>query len=99
MLIERRETINPGGTPYNDLLHWEAPPALRNGFLFQTSGVVEVYERVGKSVQFWSVERPKKANRRILWLWKSRDTFLASFVIYSQFNDSAFTAAKSNAKF
>ena len=41
MLIERRETINPGGTPYNDL-HWEAPPALRNGFLFQTSGLVEV---------------------------------------------------------
>ena len=60
--------------------------------------IVEVHERVEKSVSFRSVKRPKRANRRILWLWKSPENFLASFVIYSQFNDSAFTA-KSNAKF
>ena len=61
--------------------------------------VVEVYERVEKSVSFWSVKGPKRANRKILWLWKSRENFLSSFVIYSQFEDSTFTAAKSNAKF
>ena len=75
MLIERRASIYPGGTPYNDL-YGEAPPELRNGYIFQTSGVVEVYERVGKSVSFWSVKRPKSGNRRILWLRKSRDNFL-----------------------
>ena len=67
MLIGRRASINPGGTPYNDL-YGEAPPEMRNGYLFQPSGVVEVYERVGKSVSFRSVKRPKRANRRILWL-------------------------------
>ena len=67
MLIERRASINPGGTLYNDL-YGEALPELRNGCLFQTSGVVEVYERVAKSVSFWSVKGPKRANRRILWL-------------------------------
>ena len=67
MLIERRASINPGGTLYNDL-YGEAPPELRNGCLFQTSGVVEVYERVAKSVSFWSVKRPKRAKRRISWL-------------------------------
>ena len=51
MLIERRASIYPGGTPYNDL-YGEAPAELRNGYLFQASGVVEVYERVGKSVSF-----------------------------------------------
>ena len=61
--------------------------------------IVEVHERVEKSVSFRSVKRPKRANRRILWLWKSPENFLGSFVIYSQFNDSTFTAAKSNAKF
>ena len=61
--------------------------------------IVEVYERVGNSVSFWSVKGPKRANRRILWLWKSRENLLASFVIYSQFKDSTSTAAKSNAKF
>ena len=30
--------------------------------------VVEVYERVEKSVSFRSVKGPKRANRRILWL-------------------------------
>ena len=30
--------------------------------------IVEVYERVGKSVSFRSVKGPKRANRRILWL-------------------------------
>ena len=53
--------------------------------------IVEVYERVGKSVSFRSVKGPKRANRRILWLWKSRENFVASFVIYSQFEDSTFT--------
>ena len=67
MLIERRASINPGGTLYHDL-YGEAPPELRNGCLFQTSGVVEVYERVAKSVSFWSVKIPKMANRRISWL-------------------------------
>ena len=56
-------------------------------------------ERVKKFVSFRSVKRPKRANRRILWLWKSPENSLASFVIYSQFEDSTFTAAKSNAKF
>ena len=82
MLIERRASINPRGKP----LQWpirEAPPELRNGYLFQTSGVVEVYERVGKSVSFWSAKRPKRANRRILWLWKSRDNFLVFWFVHS----------------
>ena len=50
MLIERRASINPGGggALYNDL-YGVAPPELQNGYLFQTSGVVEVYERVGNS--------------------------------------------------
>ena len=30
--------------------------------------IVEVYERVEKSVSFRSVKGPKRANRRILWL-------------------------------
>ena len=30
--------------------------------------IVEVYERVGKSVSFRSVKGPKRANTRILWL-------------------------------
>ena len=30
--------------------------------------IVEVYERVEKSVSFWSVKGPKRVNRRILWL-------------------------------
>ena len=30
--------------------------------------IVEVHERVEKSVSFRSVKRPKRANRRILWL-------------------------------
>ena len=30
--------------------------------------IVEVYERVEKSVSFGSVKGPKRANRRILWL-------------------------------
>ena len=51
MLIQRRASINPGGTPYNDL-YVEAPPELRNGYLFQTSGVVKVYERVGNLCHF-----------------------------------------------
>ena len=67
MLIGRRASINPGGTPYNDL-YGEAPLELRNEYLFQPSGVVEVHERVEKSVSFWSVKRPKRANRRILCL-------------------------------
>ena len=65
MLIGRRASINPRGTPYSDL-YGGAPPEMRNGYLFKTSGVVEIYERVEKSVSIWSVKRPKRANRRIL---------------------------------
>ena len=97
MLIETRASIYPGETPYNDL-HGEAPPELRNGYIFKTSGVVEVYERVGKSVSFWSVKRPKRGNRRILWLRKSRDNFLVFWFIHS-LKTAHITAAKSNAKF
>ena len=77
-----RPSINPGGNPYNDL-YGEAPPEMRNGYLFKTSGVVEIYERVEKSVSIWSVKRPKRANRRILWLWKSRDDFPVLWFIHS----------------
>ena len=45
--------------------------------------IVEVYERVEKSVSFRSVKRPKRANRRILWLWKSRDNFLVFWFVHS----------------
>ena len=41
--------------------------------------LVEVYKRVGKSV-FPSVKRPKIANRRNLWLWKSRVWVCDSFI-------------------
>ena len=84
MLIERRESKIPGGNP----LEWPirgSSARMGNGYLFQPSGVVEVHERVEKSVSFCSVKRPKRANRRILWLWTSRENFLASFVICSQF--------------
>ena len=36
-LIERRASINPGGTPCNGL-YGEASPELQKGYLFQTSG-------------------------------------------------------------
>ena len=51
--------------------------------------IAEVYERVGKSVPIRSVKGPKRANRMILWLWKSRENFLSSFVIYSQGMESS----------
>ena len=61
------------GTPYNDLQGEPAPP--ERGTIFRLQfyegvgiSLVEVYERVGKSVSVWSVKRPKRANRRILWL-------------------------------
>ena len=36
--------------------------------------LVVVYERVGKAVQ--SVKGPKRADRRILWLWGRQENFL-----------------------
>ena len=51
--------------------------------------IVQVYERVGKSVPFRSVKRSKGANSRTLWMWKSRDNFLSNFVIYSQGMESS----------
>ena len=76
MLIERRASINPGRTLYNDL-YGEAPPELRNGCLFQTSGVFEVYERVAKSVSFWSVKiRGRRRQKKLR--WKSESAFFQS---------------------
>ena len=45
--------------------------------------ILEVHERVEKSVSSRSVKRPKRANRRILWLWKSRDDFPVLWFIHS----------------
>ena len=97
-LIARRASINPGGV----LPIMASTGKLRPNCKRCTSSrlsIVEIHERVGESVAFRSVKGPKRANKRILWLWKSRENFLASFVIYSQFKDSTFTAAKSNEKF
>lgn len=45
-----------------------------------------------------SVKRPKSANERILWLWKSHKTFPV-FVIYSYLKDNAFTVVERDTKF
>ena len=55
----------------------EAPPERGTFCRLKPKGVgislVEVYKLVGKAVG--SVKGPKRANRRILWLWGSKKTF------------------------
>ena len=99
-----RGCINPrwGGTPY-DGLYREA--LSRKGYLFLAPGIwkgrdfnflMEVYERVGKSV-IWVCERAQRANRSFYGFIKSRKRSI--FVIDSYLNDSVFTAIKRDAKF
>ena len=89
-LMSRRASINPGGVPPSMAYTGKLRPNCERGTFSRLQvyervriSIVEVHERVEKSVSFRSVKRPKRANRRILWLWKSRENFLASFVIYS----------------
>ena len=70
-LYKERETgrlkyLGGGGTPHNGL-YGEAPPEKGTFFRLQEYKrveilLVEVYERVGKSV-IWVCERAKRANR------------------------------------
>ena len=69
----------PGRNAYNGL-QGEDSPEKSALFRFPTRKgrdfiSFEVYERIRKSVisSLSSVKRPKRANRRILWLWKSRE--------------------------
>ena len=89
-----------GGIPYNGL-YGEAAP--ERGIFFR----LQVYERVGnllgevhKRVEesaIWVSEKAQKANRWILWLYKSRKRSI--FVINSCLNDSGFIVVKRDAKF
>ena len=93
----------PGGTSYNGL-YGEAPPERGTVFRLQLdervgiSSLVELYERVGKSV-IWVRKKALKSKRCILWLWRSRRRVLVLTVIYSYFIDSAFIAIKRDVKF
>ena len=107
-LIARRASINLGGGGVPPIMAYtkKLRPNCETGTFSRLQmyervriSIVEVYERVEKSGSFRFVKEPKRANRRISWLWKSRENFLASFVIYSQFKGSTFTAAKNKAKF
>ena len=60
--------------------------------------LVEVYERVGKTVISVGKKAQKRAYRCITCLWKELSKRFG-FVIYSYFTDSACTAVKRNAKF
>ena len=69
----------PGRNAYNGL-QGEDSPEKSALFRFPTRKgrdfiSFEVYERIRKSVisSFWSLKWLKRANRRILWLWKSRE--------------------------
>ena len=92
-----------GGTSYNGL-YGEAPPEMGTVFRLQLdervgiSSLVELYERVGKSV-IWVRKKAQKSKRCILWLWRSRRRVLVLTVIYSYFIDSAFRAIKRDVKF
>ena len=76
----------------------------RKGYLFQASGIyervgillVEVYERVGKSVT-WVCEGSKEPTDEFCGFIKPRKR--STFVIDSYLNYSAFTAVKRDAKF
>ena len=93
----------PGGTSYNGL-YGEAPPERGTVFRLQLdervgiSSLVELYERVGKSV-IWVRKKALKSKRCILWLWRSRRRVLVLTVIYSYFIDSEFIAIKRDVKF
>ena len=84
-LIARRASINPGGgVPPVMAYTGKLRPNCKRGTFSRLQvdervriSIVEVYERVEKSVPFRSVKGPKRANRRILWLWKSPENFLA----------------------
>ena len=84
------------GTPYN-VLYGEAPPKRDTFFqaqVYERVGIslVVVCKRIRKSV-ISSVKRPKRANRCILWLGKSREKY-SGLVINSCLKESAFTALK-----
>ena len=77
-------------TPYNGQ-YGEAPPERGTFFwlqVYKREGIllVELYERAGKFVLF-SLKKPVRANKCILWLWESRKR--SSFVVYSSFKESA----------
>ena len=63
--------------PYNGL-YVEAPTERHTFCRLKPKRVgislIEVYERVGKAVR--SVKGPKRADRRILWLWGRQENFL-----------------------
>ena len=50
------------------------------------------------NLSFWLVQRPKWANRFILWSGKGQEKVLL-FFIYSYFKDIAFTAVKRDEQF
>ena len=96
--------IRGGNTSYNGLY---GETRIKRGTFFR----LQVYERVGdvgislvvvckrirKSVTS-SAKRPKRANRGILWLGKSREKY-SGLVINSCLKESAFTALKGSAIF
>ena len=89
----------PGGTPCNDSCA-EAPPERGTFFRLQIHErveilLVEVYERVGKSV-IWVCERDKGLTEKFYGFIKSRKRSI--FVINSYLNDSAFTVVKRGCK-
>ena len=91
-----------GDTPYNGLYR-EAPPERGIFFRLQVyEGVgillVEVYERVGKSV-VWVCKRAEKGLQlTALWIL-GRENLLFFVIADSYLNDSVFTEVKSDAKF
>ena len=89
-----------GGIPCNGL-YGESPPAGGTFFrlqLYERVGIllVEVYERVGKSVT-WVCEGSKEPTDEFCGFIKPRKR--STFVIDSYLNYSAFTAVKRDAKF
>ena len=85
-ILAHTERLRPKGLPFLGCRYTDE----RVGIL-----LVEVYERVGKSV-IWVCERAQRANR-FYGCIKSRKRSI--FVINSYLNDSAYTADKRVAKF
>ena len=93
-----------GGTSYNGLY---GETRLKRGTFFRLQvyervrdvgiSLVVVCKRIRKSVTS-SVKRPKRANRCILWLGKSREKY-SGLVINSCLKESAFTSLKRSAIF
>ena len=94
----------PGG---QNFLWWPIRgSSVWNGNLFKGLGIwkgrdftcCSKYMKGSGNLSFWLVQRPKWANRFILWSWKGQEKVLL-FFIYSYFKDIAFTVVKRDEQF